>query len=244
MELQQSKMQVLNRDVIKYIAMAAMFLNHFAAVFLEYGTLLHDVFEYIGYFTAITMCYFLVEGYEYTRSKKQYGIRLFLFAVISQIPFSYAFHFGNLNMIFTLFICFMILVAREKIQNNALQTIVVTLLVLITAFGDWPFLAAIFTILFANYKNDRKKMMMSYGAAFFLFAAFNVMNGLAMGKTITSAILSGGLSGIALLVSGAVIMFFYNGKRTEHGQTFSKWFFYLFYPGHLLILGLIHSFMQ
>lgn len=74
----------------------------------------------VGYFTAITMCYFLVEGYGYTRSKEKYGKRLLLFALISEIPFCLAFteegtiSFVSMNMLFTLFLCFLILYAMEK----------------------------------------------------------------------------------------------------------------------------------
>lgn len=67
----------MNRDEIKYIAMFTMLLNHIANIFLEPGTLLFEIFVDVGYFTAITMCYFLVEGYGYTRSKEKYGKRRF-----------------------------------------------------------------------------------------------------------------------------------------------------------------------
>ena len=97
----------LNRDAIKMIAMGTMLLNHVATVFMEPGTFLFELFVDIGYFTAITMCYFLVEGWHYTRSRTRYALRLFLFALLSQIPFSYAFSedgslwYSNLNMMFT-----------------------------------------------------------------------------------------------------------------------------------------------
>ena len=102
----------MNRDQIKYVAMFTMLLNHIANVFLEPGTFLFEVMVDVGYFTAITMCYFLVEGYGYTRSKEKYGKRLLLFALISEIPFCLAFteegtiSFVSMNMLFTLFLCF------------------------------------------------------------------------------------------------------------------------------------------
>lgn len=244
MEFKESKLRVLNRDVIKYIAMLVMFLNHFSHMFLESGTVLHEICEDVGYFTAITMCYFLVEGYEYTRSKKKYGIRLLLFAIISQIPYQMALQFGNFNMLFTLFFCFLILVAMENIQNKVLETVVVILLVFVTVFCDWALLAAIFTILFANFKDSRKKMMISYVVAFILFMAFNSTNYLYVpGYSTAEAVIHGVLSAIPLLVSGFVILFLYNGKRAERGKNFSKWFFYLFYPAHLTVLVLIKHFM-
>ena len=110
----------MNRDQIKYVAMFTMLLNHIANVFLEPGTFLFEVMVDVGYFTAITMCYFLVEGYGYTRSKEKYGKRLLLFALISEIPFCLAFteegtiSFVSMNMLFTLFLCFLILYAMEK----------------------------------------------------------------------------------------------------------------------------------
>lgn len=59
----------LSRDAIKYIAMFTMLLNHIADIFLQTGTWLCEIFIAVGYFTAISMIYFLVEGYQYTHSK-------------------------------------------------------------------------------------------------------------------------------------------------------------------------------
>lgn len=233
-------LKVLNRDVIKYIAMVTMLLNHVAHAFLPGESVLYEAFTDIGFFTAITMCYFLVEGYEYTRSKKRYALRLFFFALISQFPFWYVFPGMGLNMIFTLFVCFLILAAMEKIQHPTLRAVTVTLLVLVTIISDWQLLAAIFTIMFVHAKDSGEKMVKLYGKAYLLFVFFNIISYLSMNAySLWEALFHGLLSGIAILVSGIVILVFYNGKRAEHGRTFSKWFFYWFYPGHLLVIGLL-----
>ena len=125
----------LNRDVIKYIAMATMLCNHIANIFMEPGTLLFDFMIGIGYFTAPVMCYFLAEGYHYTHSKKKYAIRLAVFAVLSEIPFCMAFAevfgsggvitFCGFNMIFTLLLCFCILLIQEYVQDAAVRVLLI-----------------------------------------------------------------------------------------------------------------------
>lgn len=236
--MEQSKYKVLNRDVIKYIAMLTMFLNHVANVFLVPGTFWYEVLVDIGYFTAITMCYFLVEGYRYTHSKKKYGIRLLIFAILSEYPFLLAFreHGVGMNMIFTLFICFLILVVREKVKNTGLQNVLVILLVLVTIISDWAILAAVFTIMFDEWRGDRKKIGEAYKIAVAIFGVTNLISNLDL-YPVWKAVACALGSCVGILCSGLVIQCFYNGKRAEHGKTFSKWFFYIFYPAHLLLLG-------
>lgn len=233
-------MKILNRDVIKYIAMVTMFLNHLAAVFLIPGTVWHDVFEFVGYFTAPVMCYFLVEGYDYTRSKRKYGFRLFLCAILSQIPFSLALPFGNLNMLYTLFCCFLILVVMERVDNPISKTVLCLLLVLVTAVGDWPLLAPLYTIFFYRSKGDRKKTAVSFLAAYAIFVSFMMLDYMLIESVWTfRGIVRQLLSGVAILAAGVTVLFFYNGERAKKGRNFSKWFFYIFYPAHLLVLAFV-----
>ena len=99
--MKNCKGQNMNRDQIKFLAIITMTCNHIANIFLTPGTLLFEVMIDIGYFTAITMCYFLVEGYGYTHDKKKYGERLLLFGAISFIPFCLAFGMVQMNMLCT-----------------------------------------------------------------------------------------------------------------------------------------------
>lgn len=237
----EKRLQVLNRDAIKYIAMFTMLLNHIAHIFLERGTPLYEIFEDIGFFTAPVMCFFLVEGYTYTRSKKEYGLRLLLFAVLSQIPFRLAFGYSTLNMIYTLLCCFLILVVMEKVSNPLLCKGLSLLLILATVNGDWPVVAPILTILLANDWGDRRMMARGFCLSYLLFIVLNVqsyMNG-ETGDWTLYAIIHSMLSGLGILAAAMATLVLYNGERAKRGRTFSKWFFYLFYPGHLLILYLI-----
>lgn len=240
-EVSGANLKVLNRDVIKYIAMVTMFLNHFAAVFLIPGMVLHDVFEFVGYFTAPVMCYFLVEGYDYTRSKRRYGFRLFLCAILSQIPYRLALPFGNLNMLYTLFCCFLILVVLDRVANSIFRFILCFLLVVVTVVGDWPLLAPLYTIFFYCSKGNRKKTAVGFLAAYVLFVSFMLLDYMLIVQSAWTfrGIVHEMLSGAAILAAGAAVLFFYNGERAEKGRIFSKWFFYIFYPAHLLILYLI-----
>lgn len=59
-EGEKAPWQILDRDIIKYIAMVTMLLNHIATIFLERGTALYVGFIIIGYFTAITMIFSVI----------------------------------------------------------------------------------------------------------------------------------------------------------------------------------------
>lgn len=231
----------LNRDVIKYVAMVTMLLNHIAHMFLTKGTPTYEVLEDIGFFTAPVMCYFLVEGYGYTRSKLQYGLRLFLFALLSQIPFRLAFGNKGLNMIFTLLCCFLILVVIERVSSPLLQTALCVLLTMATVAADWPLVAPILTVMLANGMGNRKKLALGFGAAYFIFAMLNTQNYMfgEKGDWTPYAMGHAALSGLGILAAGAVVLFFYNGKRAQRGRNFAKWFFYIFYPAHLFVLYFI-----
>lgn len=233
--------RMLNRDVIKYIAMVTMFLNHFAHMFLTKGTAVHEVFLDIGFFTAPVMCYFLVEGYMHTRSKVKYGLRLFLFALLSQIPFQLALGYKILNMMFTLLCCFLILVVMENVSSPMLKPVLCALLVLITTMADWAVVAPVITILLCNAWGDKKRMAIEYFIAYLLFSMINVqsyMSGETGGWT-AYAVFHGLLSGLGILAAAVATLVLYNGERARRGQNFSKWFFYIFYPAHLLVLYLV-----
>lgn len=245
MKTDKMNLKIFNRDIIKYIAMFTMLLNHIAHINLfSLSPVLYEAFEDIGYFTAPVMCFFLVEGFQCTRSRMRYGLRLLLFAVISQIPFELAFQSESMNMIFTLLLCFSILVAMERISNTVVSIVVCTILVFVSAISDWALVAPVLTILLYQSAGNRRKMAFSYVVICAVFVFLNIMSFAAISEYSTgAAIVHGIASGIGILVAGFTVLFLYNGKRMEYGKNFSKWFFYIFYPAHLLILYLLKTFV-
>lgn len=233
----------MNRDVIKYIAIVTMTLNHISNIFMDPDTVLGEAFLDIGYFTAITMCYFLVEGYHYTHSKKKYGQRLLLFALISQVPFQLAVGYFALNMLFTLLLCFLILCAKEYIRRPGERIAVIVCLTACTLFGDWALLAAVFTLLFDWSRKDKKKTALAYSIAFLAFGALNFLSYYTPGAGIGQALVRTLAAGAGIVVSGVIMLCFYNGKKSPRSGKFGKWFFYVYYPAHLAILVLLRAVM-
>ncbi len=250
----ENGLRCLNRDVIKYAAMVTMFLNHLAHTLLSdpYGSLA-IVFEDIGYFTAPVMCYFLVEGFFYTHSRKNYGVRLFAFSMISIVPYYLALGGNQMNMIWTLFLCFLILVVLhyDSLRPESRMLYAAGLCVL-TFWSDWGIFAPVMVILFDRAFGSRKKTLAAfavsaalYGAdcahAYYTWALY--IYDYTGGRAVTFGLVQGILAALPVLLAGLVICFLYSGKkmqvRTKGARAFNRWFFYAFYPAHLLVLYLL-----
>lgn len=227
--------RILNRDILKYIAALTMFLDHFAMICMEQDSFWAFVFENIGYFTAVTMCYFLVEGFYRTRSRKRYAVRLFVFGIFSQFPYYLAViksepeGAGKLNMMFTLLLCFLLLFVMEKITDGALLVLAAAAIFAASLACDWALLAPGFTLLFWWGYGLERETKIAFAVSSGLLGIFHLAGGILY----AAASMTGGA------LSGLAIVYFYNGKKSETSPKISKWFFYLFYPLHLLLLGIL-----
>lgn len=228
----------MNRDTIKYIAIIAMTCNHFAHVFLNSNTLLYEVLVDIGYFTAVTMCYFLVEGYHYTRDKQKYAQRLFIFGIISQIPYMLALSYKQFNMLLTLCICYQILQVLDSRRSENEKYAMVFLLSSVTVVSDWALMAPFFTIIFAKSRGDKRKTIRAFLISATAYGTINLLS-IVMVYPVGEAVLRSVCSCIGILAAGIVIVDCYNGKQAVRGRSFSKWFFYIYYPLHLAVLWIL-----
>lgn len=215
------------------------------------GTLVYKLMLSIGYFTAPVMLYFLVEGYYYTHSRKKYFLRLFLFAVLSELPFCLLFGlasqgrlvFWGMNMLFTLSLCFLLICAMENLSSYILKAGVIIVVFLVSRYFDWSWYAPLFTLLFLLARKSGSKAMLA-GAFAIPAVLFGVNQNIVpyilyVGFVPPTAVIYCLLDMAGIALAAVCIMCLYNGKRMEHGRTFSKWFFYLFYPVHLTVLALL-----
>lgn len=88
----------MSRGALKVLAILLMAGNHIAQVFLNRDTVPYHLLLTLGYATAPLMCAFLSDGFIYTHDRKAYGIRLLIFALVSELPFCLAFgRTGNMG---------------------------------------------------------------------------------------------------------------------------------------------------
>lgn len=242
--------KILNSNIIKMIAITAMTIDHIAwAVYPGYPKeTLPVIMHMIGRLTCPIMCFFIAEGYHHTKNINKYTLRLFLFAVISHFPYIYAsmdfidwksfipFYYGNiLNQTSVMWSLawglVMLRVAKsDKINNNALKITFIILICLISFPSDWSCIAALCVMAFGTNRGQFKIQalwLIIYVAMYAVVYFFTIDK-------------IYGLIQMAVILSIPLISM-YNGQRGKNRKInkFVKWFFYIYYPLHLLIIGMV-----
>ena len=231
----------LNRTQIKYIAIISMLIDHTAALLLppeKYPalTVLYVFMRTIGRIAGPVMFYFLAEGYRYTSSKLKYGLRLLSFGILSQVLYSLA-RYGEtsletLNVMFTLFMSFIMLVITDKLKTKVWQGIAVSAIMFLTAFSDWGVMGPFIVWLFYIYHEDRKKQLISYASLCMAQLVTAILIVPAGNIEWYEAVWQTGIFLPILLICG------YNGESGRK-NIINKWFFYLFYPLQFLVFWFI-----
>lgn len=222
----------LTAGALKWIAIAAMVLDHMAWAFLPPNTLAAMGLHTVGKITGPIMFYFIAEGNHYTKNRSRYLGRLALFALISHIPYNLFFNSGTLRLaptsvIFTLLCGLLALAAQEKIRNKALRLAATALLAAATIWADWPVWGVLFILCFGLFYGDAKKQW----AAYFIVNAFKIaFIAYSTGGNFYSLV---PVAVSPLLVFG--LLHLYSGKKG--GGRYSKWAFYIAYPLHFFFIG-------
>lgn len=255
---------------LKMIAIVTMLIDHIAYVILERGILsspgktfydglifLADLaMRLIGRLAFIIFLFLLVEGFRHTSNVWKYAVRLLAFAVISEIPFNIAvngtvFSLGYQSVYVTLFLSLIMMIAFEKVQDvfsdNLPLHIVLDILVFLCASAaayfahcDYTTLGIAMAAVMYFFRNNRYRGFLVLACVIVLYTAVPVFlynNGFVPYYVVS---IFGGSSPIELF--GIVSFVFIRRYNGERGSFNFKYAYYIFYPAHLLILGLITAF--
>lgn len=237
----------LTGSTLKIIAIISMAIDHFGAAvvyymlsnnyspFCDIDTLqtIYDIMRKVGRLAFPIYCFLIVEGFYYTSNRKKYAIRLGIFALISEIPFDLAFYnslayWNHQNVFFTLFVALITitLMDRWKVENLENPTtsaiilanvkrvgVVIVTSVLATVFSMDYYLFGILAIVIMYLTRENRFKQCILGAVFF---TWEIPASLAY-----------------------IPVYLYNGKRGLK----MKYFFYIFYPAHLLIFYFVRVFV-
>ncbi|MDW2796996.1 TraX family protein [Clostridium boliviensis] len=231
-------------NALKMIAIITMLIDHIGAVVIENGILKYQnpllmqtilatpegarwsiidfVLRTIGRIAFPIFCFLLVEGFLHTRDVKKYGIRLLVFALISEIPFDLAvfdswFHPGYQNVFFTLLIGLWVLVWYQKAMGDPLRQFLAIGAgcgASILLKSDYNIYGIVLILIIYIFRDNKKLQAVFTG--------------------ITSALISVSCFGAGAL--SLVPIHMYNGKKGERNL---KYLFYWFYPLHLILLYIL-----
>lgn len=236
----------LSGATLKYIALVCMLIDHLAqSGILEkpFGIVTGNPLTFstsprpvqisiimvsVGRLAFPIFCFFLVQGCLLTKNPGKHLLNLFLFAIISEIPFDYALNqqitWTHQNVMWTMFLGALLIHITERIQHNNRRLIMTLLFIpisLIATFThvDYYFFGILLIYLYyfaTTCKNPKKAT-----------AALSLPGLMFEGVYYPSVYLS------------TLLLYFYNGERGKQW----KWLFYVFYPLHLNLIALAHFYL-
>lgn len=219
--------------VLKLIACLTMFIDHIGYLIFDGSS----YFNYIGRIAFPIFAFQIYQGYMHTRNVKNYIFRLFIFAIISQLPFMLFYHTViadrfAINVIFTLLFGLIGILVYDK--TNAFLGIVVTIslgIIAETCAFDYGLYGIAVILLFYIFRSHKALSIISFYVATLIKYAFIVSNFCYDYSIFLSAIDYFAPLCLCTMLSSAFIIL-YNGKKGRD----SKYLLYLFYPLHLLFI--------
>lgn len=214
----------LNGTALKLIAMVSMVFDHVGDNFFPDQIWMRIA----GRIAMPIFAFFVAEGFLHTRDRKKYLLRMGIFATISEPSFDLLTEgrlgFAHQNVMVTFFLailallCYDGLLAKEQTPGRM-------------ALGCAAVLALMAAALLL--KTNYHIYGMGLVFIFYLFRRKELWFRSVMGMIFHIVTENVGVYIFGLL--GFLPLFLYNGKRGRG----LKWMFYVFYPGHMLLLYLI-----
>ena len=243
------KVKLINRDMLKWIALFFMGVGHFllyTADELHFCGLSGSVLKFfimMEYIAPPVFFFFIAEGYRYTHSKKKYFIRLLVMTLVTQIAyvlyhtyaaehkisFDFLMFLTNWNVIATLLLGFISIAIWDSSKHMALKAAGIVLCCAAGYFTEWSCFGVLFILLFYVFREHPLIRFTAYELLMFIYVLR--MSGFSIY----------GFSWLLFVVFSLPIItitLFYNGEK-GHFPKLSKYFFYFFYPAHLLLIYIV-----
>lgn len=227
------------------MAMLFMLCDHlWGTIFIEYEWL-----TCIGRLCFPIYAFLIVEGYFHTSNLKRYVKRLFLFAVLSEIPFNLAiegtvFYPFHQNVLWTFLIAIGLIHCNEKAKQTGklwlricaiLGTVIVGYLLGLIAMVDYYHAGVLTVLAFYFFRN---RTWWAYLGQFLClcYINFELLGGYQYILHLFGQTYYFTQQGLAIFA--LIPIWLYHGKQGYHSKAW-KYFCYAFYPVHLLVLGLL-----
>ncbi len=201
--------------LLKLLAIASMFIDHVGVIFFPDEIF----FRMVGRIAFPIFAWQITVGYKNSTNIKNYFLRLLFFALICQVPFSIAFQTLSLNIFFTLLMGLLSIKFYNHAKNKYLGFLFSMFMIMLGQAIDVDYGAYGVAVIFLLHVFQNKRI--------WLVASFAVIT------LIFSAVYFVPVQIFSLLA--LLPIFIYNGRQ---GPRF-KYLFYIFYPGHLLLLYLL-----
>ena len=255
-------LDLLNGSTMKLVAVTSMTIDHFAAGVVYYLLLYHcipqgmdfeglyriyQIMRGIGRTAFPIYCFLLIEGLIHTRSRVKYLGNLLLFAALSEIPFDLALCLtegADSPYLFSV-----LLMHTDEILDH--QNVFFTLAIGLSAcwgiealrkrFGISPVTvaASVPIAIAAAYLADRLHTDY-HSVGVFVILVLYLLRPVCGAAAAAAYLVLTRLSLEEWAFPAFIMMFLYNGKRGFLGRgRFAKYFFYWYYPLHLMLFALI-----
>lgn len=223
----------MNAFILKLIACITMFIDHIG--YAIFGTA--SWFNYIGRLAFPIFAFQISEGYNHTKNLKKYMIRLFIFALISQIPFMLFVSIIHdefcLNVIFTLLFGLIAITGYDKCHK--IIGIIICLVLGIAAEKlncDYGFYGVAITFLF--YVCNKNKLFLALGFIIptIIHYLLLIVKYYQYGSKVFNYAFEYYLPYAICTIFSVLFIVLYNKKKGPN----TRYLLYLFYPLHMLLV--------
>lgn len=237
----------LNGFQLKIIAITIMVIDHAGLLFFPDII----VFRIIGRLSFPIFAFLISEGFRYTRSVKKYLVRLGVCAVLFQIPdwFStiYGYYINDpnfgvhyvFNIFATLFFGLLAITLFDKLKERSLllSWLAASAVALIAEFtgADYGAYGVLYVVVFYLASGNIKAMFVGVLILHGAYGAYEMLSGFIQKGT---AVFTHSMQLYSMLSMLPISLY-----NQQQGRKM-KYFFYAFYPAHMIILYIIDFFLR